>query len=90
MDEKLHEPQGKLLGLSFMVLGLLYHGLKDIIRDDLVIVHDDIIEFLDAVVKVTFVLDNKVFYFVFACLALIPVNSVEILFCSSDLPLLVP
>ena len=46
-----------------MVLGLLYHGLKDIIRDDLVIVHDDIIEFLNAVVKVTLVLDNKVVFF---------------------------
>ena len=56
----------------------------------MVIVHDDVIEFLNAVVKVTLVLDNKVFFFVLACLALNAVNSVEILFCRSDLPLLVP
>ena len=62
LDEKFNEPQGKLLGLSFVVLGLLYHGLNDIIRDDLVILHDDIIEFMNAVVKVTLVLDNKVFF----------------------------
>ena len=60
------------------------------IRDDVVIVHDDVIEFLNAVVKVTLVFDNKVFFFVLACLALNAVNSVEILFCRSDLPLLVP
>ena len=53
-------------------------------------VHDDIIEFLNAVVKVTLILDNNIFFFVLACVALNAVNSVEILFCRCDLPLLVP
>ena len=39
LDEKLHEPQGKCLNLIFVVLCLSYHGLKDIIREDLVIIY---------------------------------------------------
>ena len=86
-DEKLHEPQGELLDLSFVVLGLFYHRLEDVLRDGVVAVHDDVIKLLNAVVEVAFVLVDKVVFFVLACLAFNFVNSVEIVFRRPDLSL---
>ena len=89
LNEKLDESQRELFDLSLMALGLFDDSFYDILREDMIIIHDGVLKLLKTVVEITFVLVDEVAFFGLASLALNLVDSVEVAFICTGLSFVV-